>query len=83
LSLLRVSEDLVRLCCLLELLLGLLVARIAVRVVFEHQMPVTFFYFPIRGVSVYAEDPIVVSLLHYGLGLLFSGFRTKGFRSSL
>jgi len=79
LPLLRVAEDLVRLCRLLEPLLSLFIARIAVRMVFKGQMPITFFYFSIRGVSTYTEDLIIVSLLHYDLSLFFSEFCTKGF----
>ena len=58
--------------CLLEFLLGLLVARVLVRVVLYSFLPVCFFYFVEACVSVHAKHLVVISFFCHVLFLLMT-----------
>ena len=62
LPLLLVGEDLVRLGRFLELLLGLVVARVVVRVVLQGQLPVGFLDVVGRGVAADSEHFVKIAL---------------------
>jgi hypothetical protein len=62
-ALLRVGEDLVGFLGLLELLFGLGIVRIAVRMVLHGQLAVGLLDLVVRGVAVDAEDFVVVAFL--------------------
>ena len=61
--LLLVGEDLVGLVDLLELLLGLLVPGVQVRVVLLRQLPVCFFDLVLRGALLYAQHLVIIAFL--------------------
>jgi hypothetical protein len=61
-ALLRVGQDLVGFLGFLELLLGLGIVRIAVRMVLHGQLAVGLLDLVVRGVAVDAEDFVVVAL---------------------
>ena len=68
LALLRIMQHVVCLCCLLEFLLGFLVAWITVRVIFDGDGAVRLLDLVFGGVFVYAKHLVVVSFLcHYYL----------------
>src|SRR5690606_4886425 len=63
-ALLRVREHLVRFAGFAEALGGLLVARIAVRVVLHRKTPVGLLYFGLTGVPGDAQHLVVVAFRH-------------------
>jgi hypothetical protein len=70
LALLGIGEDIVRLRDLLEALLRLLVAPVAVRVVLAREPPVGLLDLLVGGVLAYAEDLVVVGSRRHRLSLL-------------
>ena len=72
-TLVGVAENVVGLGGLLELLLGFLVARIAVGVVFDGHFLVGLLYLVFRGAFLYAKHLVVVSLFCHVLYWLWSG----------
>jgi hypothetical protein len=67
-ALLRVGEDLVRLGDLLERLLGLLVAGVAVGVVLERELAVRLLDVVLGGALRQTEHVVVVALLRHESG---------------
>jgi hypothetical protein len=63
-ALLAVGEHLVGFLHLLEFRLGVLVVRIAVRVVLHRELPVRLLDLVVGGVPVHAENFVVVPLSH-------------------
>src|SRR5690606_19936827 len=64
-ALLVVLEDVVGLVDFLELLLGLLVARIAIRVILHGQLAVGFFQVFSRGVAAHAQKLVIVAVCRH------------------
>ena len=62
--LVSIAEDRICLSCLLELLLGFLVARILVRVVFDGQFSIGLLYFLSCGILAHAQHFIIISFCH-------------------
>ena len=67
LTLLWVVEHVVGLSSLLELLLSLLVARVAVRVVFYGYLSIGLLYLVLRGALVNTKHLIVISFCHFSI----------------
>ena len=61
--LLRIAQNRIGLRCLLEFLLGILVAGIHIRMLFLCQLPVSFLDLLLAGISVHAKDLIIISFL--------------------
>jgi hypothetical protein len=67
---LRVAQNAVCLCCFLELLLSVFVAGISIRVVLERKLSIGALQRGFVGVSLNAQDLVVISLGHgHGQGL--------------
>ena len=65
LAFLRVVKHIVSLCCFLELLLSLFIARVTVRVIFDSYLSIRLLYFVVCGGLADAKHFIIVSLCHY------------------
>src|SRR5262249_12659074 len=63
-SLLGIRDDRVRLGRLLEVLFGLVVPRIAIRVILQRELPVGALDLLVAGVAADAENLVVVALAH-------------------
>lgn len=61
--LLRIAQNRIGLRCLLEFLLGILVAGIHIRMIFFCQLSVSFLDLLLAGISVHAKDLIIISFL--------------------
>ncbi len=62
-ALILIGKHLVGLVCLLKLNLGVLIARVQVRVILFRNFSVCFFYLVIRSTLLYTEHFIIVSLI--------------------
>jgi len=70
-ALLRVGEDLIGFGNFLELLLRLLVAGVAVRVMLERELPISFFNLVFAGVAINTEQFVIVFLVAQAGPLIF------------
>jgi hypothetical protein len=61
----RIMQNLIGLGRLFETLLGLLVSRVSVRMVFEGHAAIAFFDLRVRGVSAYVQNFVVVAFLSH------------------
>ena len=59
-SLVGIGQDRIGFACFLELLLGFLISRVHIRMIFLRKSPVCFFYLIFIGAFIDAEDFIVV-----------------------
>ena len=64
----RTGEDLVGLGSLLELLFGLFIARIAVRVVLHRELAIGLFDLAFGGIAGQSKNIVAVALLAHGNG---------------
>ena len=78
-----IAQHIVRLGCLLELLLCLLVTRVLIRMILQCQFAIRFFYFSSIGIFRHAQHFIIISLFHYHAILIYSPTTTFAKRITL